>query len=227
MSNIFCNFAAGNEKEERIYNSHSLKNNTNNTLKNTIMKKLLLLSSLLFAGIITVFAQNTTIQGASISKYEATQISNNGNFFIVPLVADLHVMSNTMQEHKIVEVVTLPEIKKKEQETAYLERIEKFLTNKLNELKAQALYEFIDASGASLIVSPIYSTKTLSSRGLEMRLEVRVKGYPATYNNFRSLKAADSTIIKLNNQIKQKNLDIISIEKKSTDRTERTEEIIR
>lgn len=191
------------------------------------MKKLFFLSSLLLVGAVTLFAQSTTIQGASISKYEATQISNNGNMFIVPLVADLHVMSNAMQEHKIVELVTLPEIAKKEKEQDYLNRIEKYLSNKINELKAQALYEFIDVSGASLIVSPIYSVKTLSSRGLEMRLEVRVKGYPATYNNFRSLKAADSTIVKLNNSIKHKHMDVISIDKKTTDRTERTEEVIR
>ncbi len=66
----------------------------------------------MFLGTIYLFAQETTIQSVSISKYEATQISNNGNFFIMPLTADLLVMSNTMQEHKIVETITLPEIKK-------------------------------------------------------------------------------------------------------------------
>lgn len=60
-----------------------------------------------------------------------------------------------------------------------------------------------------------------------MRLEVRVKGYPAIYSNFRNLKATDSTVVKLNNAIKPMDLDVISIDKKTTDRSERTEEIKR
>lgn len=190
--------------------------------------KIISLFVFLFLGTtVSLFAQETTIQGASISKYEATQISNNGNFFIVPLVADLQVMSNTMQEYILEADITLPEIKKNEKEMVYLERIETYLTNRINELKAQALYEFIDSSHASLIVSPIYSTKTLRSSGREMRLEVRVKGYPAIYSNFRNLKATDSTVVKLNNAIKPMDLDVISIDKKTTDRSERTEEIKR
>ena len=170
---------------------------------------------------------STTIQGASISKYEATQISNNGNLFIVPLVADLKVKSNVMEEYKLVADITLPEIKKKEKEMEYLKRIEVFLNKRLLELKSQALFEFIDKTGASIIVSPMYSTRTLTSRGLDMKVEVRVKGYPATYSNFRNLQASDSTIVKLNNQIRQKELDIISIEKKHADTQERTEEVLR
>lgn len=189
--------------------------------------KFLICSFLLFLGTAGLYAQTTTVQGANISKYEATQISNNANFFIVPLVAELHVLTNTMQEYRLVENITLPAIKKREKEDAYFVRIERYLNDRLEELKAQALYEFIASSNASLIVSPIYSTKTLSSKGLDMRLEIWVKGYPATYNNFRNLKAADSTIVKLNHSIKQKNLDIISIDKKTTERNERTEEIKR
>ncbi len=172
-------------------------------------------------------AEETSIQGASISKYEATQISNNGNFFIVPLTAELRVLSNTAQEYKLIETITIPEIKKKEHEMDYLTRIETFVNKTLLELKSRALYEFIDNTNSSVIISPIYSTKTLSSKGNEMRVEVRVKGYPATYSNFRSLTAADSTIVKLNNLIKQKDMDIISIDKKQTATSERTEEIKR
>jgi len=181
----------------------------------------------LFIGTLSIFANETSIQGASISKYEATQISNNGNFFIVPVTAELQVMSNTMQEYKLVENITLPEMKKKEKEEAYIVRIENYLNKVILELKSRALYEFIDKTHASLILSPIYSTKTLSSKGNEMRIELRVMGYPATYTNFRSLQASDSTVVKLNNSIKQKDLDIISIDKKHIDPNERVEEIIR
>lgn len=181
----------------------------------------------LFIGTLALYANETSIQGASISKYEATQISNNGNFFIVPVTAELQVMSNTMQEYKLVENITLPEMKKKEKEEAYIVRIENYLNKVILELKSRALYEFIDKTHASLILSPIYSTKTLSSKGNEMRIELRVMGYPATYTNFRSLQASDSTVVKLNNSIKQQDLDIISIDKKHIDPNERVEEIIR
>lgn len=181
----------------------------------------------LFIGTLALYANETSIQGASISKYEATQISNNGNFFIVPVTAELQVMSNTMQEYKLVENITLPEMKKKEKEETYIVRIENYLNKVILELKSRALYEFIDKTHASLILSPIYSTKTLSSKGNEMRIELRVMGYPATYTNFRSLQASDSTVVKLNNSIKQQDLDIISIDKKHIDPNERVEEIIR
>lgn len=186
-----------------------------------------LLAAMLLVSVSVSAQSSTTIQGASISKYEATQISNNGNLFIVPLVADLKVKSNVMEEYKLVADITLPEIKKKEKEMEYLKRIEVFLNKRLLELKSQALFEFIDKTGASIIVSPMYSTRTLTSRGLDMKVEVRVKGYPATYSNFRNLQASDSTIVKLNNQIRQKEMDIISIDKKHADTQERTEEVLR
>lgn len=189
--------------------------------------KLTTVVALLLVGAMCAFAEETSIQGASISKYEATQISNNGNFFIVPLTADLKVLTNTMQEYKLVETIELPPIQKKEKEADYLIRLESYLNKVLLELKSRALYEFIDKTNSSLIVSPLYSTKTLSSKGNTMRIELRVKGYPATYTNFRNITAADSTIVKLNNSIKQKDLDVISIDKKHIDPNERVEEIHR
>ena len=175
----------------------------------------------------TMFAQNNAIQGASVSKYEATQLKNNGNMFIVPLVASLNIKQNTPSDFVLKETILLPEMRKKESEKDYFERAEKFMNMRMDELKAQALFEFIDRENCSLIVSPIYSIKTTSSSGLEMKVEVRVKGYPATYTHFRDLQTADSTIVKLNRLIVDKKDEQHILTDRQVETKERTEEIKR
>lgn len=187
--------------------------------------KILLL--VLVAATGTMFAQNNAIQGASVSKYEATQLKNNGNMFIVPLVASLNISQSTPKDYVLKETITLPEMRKKESEEKYFERAEKFMNMRMDELKAQALFEFIDRENCSLIVSPIYSVKTISSNGLEMKVEVRVKGYPATYTNFRDLQAKDSTIVMLNRLIVDKKDEQHILTDRQIETSERTEEIKR
>jgi hypothetical protein len=190
------------------------------------MKKtfLLILAVVLTAGL---FAQNNAIQGASVSKYEATQLKNNGNMFIVPLVASLNIAQSTPKDYRLRETISLPEKQKRENEEAYFKRAENFLDLKLNELKAQALFEFIDSENCSLIVSPIYSIKTISSKGLNMTVEIRVKGYPATYTNFRDMQAKDSTIVKLNRLVIEKKDEQHILTDRQVETSERTEEIKR
>lgn len=187
--------------------------------------KLLILVLVAVTG--TMFAQNNAIQGASVSKYEATQLKNNGNMFIVPLVASLDIKQNTPSDYVLRETITLPEMRKKESEEAYFERAEKFMNMRMEELKAQALFEFIDRENCSLIVSPIYSIKTTSSRGLVMNVEVRVKGYPATYTHFRNMITSDSTIVKLNRLIIDKKDEQHILTDRQVETRERTEEIKR
>ena len=189
-------------------------------------KTLILLMALCVAGVI--FAQNNAaIQGASVSKYEATQLKNNGNMFIVPLVASLNISMSTPSDFVLKESILIPEIRKNESEKDYFERVEKFINLKLDELKAQALFEFIDRENCSLIVSPIYSIKTTNSSGSNMSVEVRVKGYPATYTNFRDLKTSDSTIVKLNRLIVDKKYEQHVLTDRQVETKERTEEIKR
>ena len=167
------------------------------------MKKIIIIC-LMAAAINNAFAQDSSLQGASVSKFEATQLSNNGNMFIVPVVAELHVNSTTISDYNMKATILLPERGKKESDERYVKRVEDFLKVKLDELKTQALFEFIDNTRSSLILSPHYSIQTESSRGNEMKVVVRIKGYPATYSNFRNLTAADSTIVKLNGMIVDK-----------------------
>ncbi len=191
------------------------------------MKKLFLFVTVLSVAT-GLFAQsNMAIEGASVSRYEATQLKNNGSMFIVPIVANLNVAQSTPKDYLLSEKITIPEIRKNESEDKYYERVEKYIDLKLNELKAQALFEFIDTEHCSLIVSPIYSIKTVSSQGHEMNVEVRVKGYPATYTNFRSMQAADSTIVKLNGLIVDKKDEQLILTNRQIETKERTEEIKR
>ena len=147
--------------------------------------------------------------------------------FIVPLVASLNISKSTPSDYVLKENILLPEMRKKESEKDYFERVEKFINLKLDELKAQALFEFIDRENCSLIVSPIYSIKTTSSTGSQMAVEVRVKGYPATYTHFRDLQTADSTIVKLNRLIVDKKDEQRILTDRQVETKERTEEIKR
>ena len=186
-----------------------------------------LLLFVLVAATGTLFAQNNAIQGASVSKYEATQLKNNGNMFIVPLVASLNITQNTPKDYILTETISLPEINKKENEQNYITRVEKFINMKLDELKAQALFEFIDRENCSLIVSPIYSIKTTNSAGSKMTIQVRIKGYPATYTHFRDLQSADTTIVRLNRLIVDKHDEQHIMTDRQVQTNERTEEIKR
>lgn len=147
--------------------------------------------------------------------------------FIVPIVASLNIAQSTPKDYVLRETISLPEMRKKESEEKYFERAEKYMHMRLDELKAQALFEFIDKENCSLIVSPIYSIKTTSSSGSQMNVEVRVKGYPATYTNFRDLQTADSTIVKLNLLIVDKKDEQRILSDRQVETKERTEEIKR
>lgn len=190
------------------------------------MKKTFLL---IIALVLTVglFAQNDAIQGASVSKYEATQLKNNGNMFIVPLVASLQVAQNYPKDYILRAAIELPKPYKKESEENYKARAKAGVDKAIDELKAQALFEFIDRENCSLIVSPIYSVKTVKSKGLIMNVEVRVKGYPASYTQFRDMRAADSTVVKLNNMVHEKENQQLYLGKPIVETSERTEEIKR
>lgn len=188
-------------------------------------KTFLLIISLAVAA--SLFAQDDAIQGAFVSKYEATQLKNNGNMFVVPLVASLQVAQNDPKDYRLQAAIELPEPYKKESDEHYKTRAKEGVDKAIDELKAQALFEFIDREKCSLIVSPIYSVKTVSSKGRVINVEVRVKGYPASYTQFRDMRASDSTIVKLNNMVHEKENQQLYLGKPTVETSERTEEIKR
>ena len=191
------------------------------------MKKFVFLVMMLLAVSTTLFAQNNNIQGASVSKFEATQLTNNGNLFVVPLVSELKVLKNKPTAYAMQQTFLLPDIRKKEKTEQYMIRLENFIKEKIEELKAQALYEFIDSENASLIISPIYSIKTVASRGNSMTVEVNIKGYPAIYTNFRNLQASDTTLIKWDRRIIEHIPAQVDIDEKKIQTTEREEKVKR
>jgi len=54
----------------------------------------------------------------------------------------------------------------------------------------EAVAAALKSSGADVLVEPVYSSFTKGSK-----ITVTVTGYPATYTNFRSLKASDLELI--------------------------------
>lgn len=189
------------------------------------MKNFIILLSALTISIASI-AQNQ-IQGASISKFEATQMSNNGQMFIVPLVSELHVNSTTPKGYSLTQKIILPDMRDRESQEYYLTRVENYINAKIEELKAQSLFEFIDNEKASLIISPIYSVKTIASHDKEMTIEVRIKGFPATYCNFRNMQPDDAQLLDLDKRIVNHKLENVSIKDRKIHTDERTESIVR
>lgn len=175
----------------------------------------------------TMLSQNNAIQGASVSKYEATVLKNNGNMFVVPIVASLSVTKNQPSDYVLTETVIIPDIRKQEGDANYMTRVTDYLNTKIEELKAQALFEFIDRENCSLIISPMYSTRTISSEGSKMTIEVKVKGYPAMYSKFRDMQPADSVLMNLNKLIEYQSPDVQKLTEQQMETNERTEEIKR
>lgn len=187
--------------------------------------KLLLIVLVVATG--TIFAQSTEIQGASVSKFQSSQLENSGNLFLVPLKAEIKVTAKQPVAYVMQETFSIPNKRKKEREEVFETRLKEFVNFKFEELKAQALFEFITKENCSVIVSPIYSIKTIKSSGLQITVEVRVTGYPATYTNFRNVEDKDSTIIFLNNLIdRQQEVQIIT-DKLEKETTEKVQEVKR
>ncbi|MBR1928856.1 MAG: hypothetical protein IJ834_03845 [Paludibacteraceae bacterium] len=191
------------------------------------MKKILLFFAATLLVSVASAQTSSAIQGASVSKFEATQMTNNGNMFVVPLVSELKVMKNTPTDYTMQGSIIIPDMRQKEDEDKYMTRLENYIKTKIEELKAQALFEFIDHERASLIVSPIYSVTTVSSNANKMNIEVKIKGYPAVYTNFRNLQAADSTLIKLDGRIVEHKPKEMIINNKKIETTEQIEEVKR
>ena len=175
---------------------------------------------------VAAMAQNQ-IQGASVSKFEASQMSNNGQMFVVPLVSELQVNSNSPKDYSLTQKIYIPDMRDRESQEYYLTRVENFINAKIEELKAQALFEFVDREKASLIISPIYSVKTIASHDKEITLEIRIKGFPATYCNFRNMQPSDAQLLDLDKRIVDHKLGNVVLKDRKIHTDERTEQVIR
>ena len=165
-------------------------------------KLLMLVCTTLFVSALNAQVSNQ-IQGVEIHNFEATQLDNGANMFIVPLTTEVKVLATEPKNFKMKETITLPEINPNETDKHYADRIQSLIQSRIAELKTQALFEFADATNAALIISPIYSIKTESSNGYTVNVVVKVKGYPAIYTKFRNLTPADSITMRLSRNIPQ------------------------
>lgn len=167
------------------------------------MKKILLLAVCLLACALSLRAQ-TTVTGATVTKYEATSVDTQPKLFVTPLVADLAIIPTASTSFSIKGKITLPEAP----DTKNIEVLERYAAEarrtvaaSIEELKAQALFQFADKSSADVIVAPSFSVETDNSSGRDVFVTVKVKGFPARYTNFRNLRPDDSTLVRMNNII--------------------------
>lgn len=156
----------------------------------------------LLAGI-SAFAQ-TTVTGVNVTKFEATSVEAQPKMLITPIAADISIIQSTSSSFKTQGVITIPEVP----DTKDLAKLERYaadakqvIMDGIEELKAKALFEFAESTGADLIVAPLFSVVTDKSDGRNIFLTVKVKGYPARYTNFRNVKPADTTIVYINSAL--------------------------
>ena len=147
----------------------------------------------------------TVVTGANVTKFEASSIETQPKMMAIPLMADVSIIKGAQRQFKTKGTITLPEAPESKSATAltaYREQARVHIAMSIEELKAQALFEFSEATDADVIVSPMYSVVTESSNGNVINVIVKIKGYPAVYTNFRNATAADTTLVYLNNIIR-------------------------
>ncbi len=165
------------------------------------MKKIILIAICICACAFSLRAQ-TTVTGATVTKYEATAVETQPKMFVTPLVAELSIIPSASTVFKIKGKITLPEApdtKNVEVLERYAAEARRSVAANIEELKAQALFQFAESTDADVIVAPTYSVETDKSDGREVYVTVKVKGFPARYTNFRNLRPDDSTLVYMNN----------------------------
>ena len=150
--------------------------------------------------------------------------------FVTPLAADLSVIQSASTSFKTKGTITIPAAPESRYVSGkdYANQVRATITSGIEELKAQALFEFSEATGADVIVSPIFSVVTEKSEDLQVHVQIKVKGFPAKYTNFRNLKAEDRALIDLNRTLSlQKGKDVRVLNATEHNETEEVVEIVK
>lgn len=153
----------------------------------------------------------TTQTEASLTNFEATSLSTQPKMFGIPLVANVKIIEGAKHTFTFETIIKLPDRQEKESDGSYTNRINKFVKDRIEEVKTEAIFNFADETQADVIVSPSFSMTTESSNGLTMKMKVKVRGYPAKYDNFRNLSAQDEKLIELSAKVGNSGAKIIEI----------------
>lgn len=173
------------------------------------MKRNLFITIILL--VITLTRTQAQVTDASLTNFEATSLSTQPRMFGVPLVADVSIIPDAQHTFTMEADVNLPQRGLKENDNSYLNRVNAYVKNRLEEIKTEAVFNFSEETDADVIVSPAFSITTISNKGLYLRMKVKVRGYPAKYTNFRNLTDKDSTLVKLSRSIGSTNNNVIAI----------------
>lgn len=157
----------------------------------------------------TAYAQKAT--DASLTDFEATSLSTQPRMFGVPLVADVKIIPDAGHTFTMSADVNLPERASKESDNSYLKRVNAYVKDRLEEIKTEAIFNFSEQADADVIVSPNFSITTESSNGLNLKMKVKVRGYPAKYDNFRNLTDQDEKLVEISRNLGSTNTNVIAI----------------
>jgi len=124
-------------------------------------KKLFILVA--FIAVFCNYANAQTVTGINVSKYQATYAESTPKFFPVPVVADVALMQGATQRFTFDGSINIPAANAGEISSAYASRLTNHIKSRIEDIKAQALFEFAENVEADVILSPTYSVITTES----------------------------------------------------------------
>lgn len=176
-------------------------------------------------------AAQTTVTGANVTKFEATSVETQPQMFVTPLAADLMVIQSASTSFQTKGTITIPEApdtRNPDNLKKYMDLVRSTITTSIEELKAQALFEFSEETGADVIISPTFSVITENSEDRQIHVRIKVKGFPAKYTNFRNLKPEDRSLVDINRMLTlQEGKDVRVLSATESSHTEKEEEILK
>lgn len=151
--------------------------------------------------------------------------------FTIPMVGELRVVQGAPRHFELKDKeVILPKAGESKvfgiPTENYADQVKRYLNARIEELKAEALFEFSEKTGADVILSPTYSVITTQSDGLKLVLTVKVKGIPASYADVRPITASDRALVDIDRVLVSSNRkDVRVLSSTESEQNVREEEV--
>ena len=139
--------------------------------------------TLLFFGVVLLFASCTSTRYARYDESTANYLSPKGESHVMPLLSEISVDTARIRyQQEFVNNLKKKDIKKPLSSVA------------INYMKDYSLTQAAFNNNADIIVSPLIDVKTSDDY---KTITVTVTGYPGRYSNFRTCTAEDFEIIRM------------------------------
>lgn len=142
---------------------------------------------------ITCIAQKNGEKTVDLSLVQVEALSAVPNLMVNPLIVDIQIINGAKTSFEKDYYINI-------------NASDLYKLQSLPNIKTKALFEFTDQQNAEIIVSPIFSITTemdpstgenVLKNGYLMKINVKIKGTPARYVNYRNAKETDLWIQKV------------------------------